>query len=107
MSGSESGDEPPMAGTEDVEPVADVASWGGDGNGAGWLERLEQLELDETKGGEERRAREAGERRAAWEAEYQSAEQAAAQRMAREAKEREARWRAEDERVARAAEEWR
>ena len=71
------------------------------GDGVEWLRKLERLERAESKSDEERRASAAGERQARWDAEYELAEQGAAERRSREARERRARWQAEDDRLAR------
>jgi hypothetical protein len=109
--------ESPAAITEDVEPITSSVPSVGNGaalaangespedDGDHWLAELETLERTESKNNEETRAREADDRRARWDAEYERAEQAATEREAREAKERRERWQADDERLAREAEE--
>ena len=96
--------ESPLAITEDVESITSSGPSGGNGaapesngsspesngssreqDGDHWLAELETLERDESKANEENRAREADERRARWDSEYESAEQAATEREAREA----------------------
>ena len=104
--------ESPVVISDDVESITSSAPASGNGagpasNGASpeeggdrWLAELETLERDESKSNEEQRAREAGERRARWDAEYERAEQAATERESREANARRERWQAEDERLA-------
>src|SRR5919106_6129380 len=95
--GSVPGDESPVATPEAVESIANGAS--PNGELGVWLQKLERLELAESKGDEERRARQAAARRARWVSEYERAEHAAVERITREAGERRARWRDEDERL--------
>ena len=90
--------ESPVVISEDVESItSSVASSGNGGapasNGASpeedgdrWLAELETIERDESKSNEEQRAREADDRRARWDAEYERAEQAATEREARDAR---------------------